>query len=185
MKKKFKPKQIDVIAQWCLNARKLGYTKKEVKQHTKSLPRDVKKQIMKTFKDLEYIEKESSWLNKLKGGYPYMAFKKKKDFDEEEEDDGFVEEEDEEYEDLDSEEDDVKGTPGRKKKSNRPPAVYQQPMNTIKQKGWQIKSVPQKFQCIDPVNGELICEGGSYEELMLNLQVMATQYAVESAKNTR
>jgi len=123
-----------------------------------------------------------------------MAFKKKQNFDDE---DDFEpeDEEEEEMEDLDSEEGEVKHVGGRKKKGEsydekqaqrRTPAVYQRPDPVVKGgRKWLIKQIPQSFECIDPINGEVILVAGSYEELMLGLQVMATQHAVESAKNTR
>lgn len=125
-----------------------------------------------------------------------MVFKKKiDDSDDEDTDEEPVIEEEEEMEDLDSEDDDVKRGPGRRTNAEKAqfqkerfvpktPAVYQRPEPVIKSRGWIVKSIPAIFQCIDSA-GEIVCDAGSYEELMLKLQVMATQHSVESAKNTR
>jgi len=110
-----------------------------------------------------------------------------------------IEDDTEDMEDLDSEEGDVKSVGGRKKKGEsydeiharkiqqrRTPAVYQRPEPVVKGgTKWLIRQIPQSFECVDPINGEIVLTAGSYEELMLNLQVMSTQHAVESAKNTR
>jgi len=64
MKQQLLPKQIDVIAEWCMNARRLRYTKKDVKKKIKEFPRKVRKQILKTYNDLNYIEK-TSWFDRL------------------------------------------------------------------------------------------------------------------------
>jgi len=180
-----------------MNAVSLNYSRKDVKKKIKSFPREARKQILKTFNDLEHIKKKTSLFNILKGGYKEMAFTKKQKIEEEEEDDEEpIIEEEEDMEDLDSEDDDVKRGPGRRSNAEKAqqvkerfvpktPAVYQRPEPVIKGRGWIVKSIPAIFQCIDSANGEIICDAGSYEELMLKLQVMATQHSVESAKNTR
>lgn len=127
-----------------------------------------------------------------------MVFKRKKEEELDEFDDEPEMETEEEMEDLDSEEGDVKSVGGRKKKGEsydekrarglkpKTPAVYQRPEPVVRGgKNWLINQIPQSFECIDPINGEVVLRAGSYEELMLSLQVMATQHAVESAKNTR
>jgi len=122
-----------------------------------------------------------------------MAFTPKKKVEEEEDEEPIMEEE-EEVEDLDAEDEDERRPVGRRtnaekaavaKQFQKTPAVYQRPEPVIKGRGWIIKSIPAIFQCIDTINGEIVCEAGSYEELMLKLQIMATQHSVESAKNTR
>lgn len=65
-KTKLPPKQLDVINQWCYNARRLGYTKKDIRKRIKSYPRNIRKRILQTFKDLEYVEKTNKWLNEMK-----------------------------------------------------------------------------------------------------------------------
>lgn len=211
-KTKLQPREVDMINQWCFNAQQLSYTKKDIKKRIKSYPKEVKKRILKTFKDLEYVEKSNKWLNDMKGermikrsykgGYNQMVTKKPKWNEEEYEEDIEPEDEqEEEMEDLDSEEGEVKHVGGRKKKGQsydeihareiqqkrkKTPAVYQRPAPVVTGgKDWLVRQIPPSFECIDPVNGEVVLTAGSYEELMLSLQVMSTQHAVESAKNTR
>lgn len=199
MKQQLQYKQIELINEWCRNARRLGYSKKDVKKKISGYPRHVRKQILKTFKDYEYIQRKNKWfedMKQMKGGVK-MVFKKKAV--EEEEDDTEPEiEEEEEMDDLDPESEDEKRPVGRRsnaekafnegvrKSFQKTPAVYRQPEVVVKGgRDWLIRTIPQTFECIDPANGEVILKAGSYEELMLKLQVMATQHSVESAKNTR
>jgi len=65
-KKVMDAKQINLISQWCVNARRLGYTKQDIKEKVKNYPRDIKNRILKTFKDLEYVMVTNKLFNDLK-----------------------------------------------------------------------------------------------------------------------
>lgn len=199
---KLQPKQIEIINEWCYNARRLGYTKKDVKKRIKSYPRVVRKQIIKTFKEMEKASKtKNEWFNEMKDERRYndkMPFKKKVvEEDEEDDEEPEIEDDTEDMEDVDPESEDEKRPVGRRSNAekaqaqkayqSRTPAIYRQPEQVVMKgaKDWLIRTIPQTFECIDPANGEVILKANSYEELMLKLQVMSTQHAVESAKNTR
>jgi hypothetical protein len=49
-----------------MNAVSLNYSKKDVRKKIKSFPREARKQILKTFNDLEHIKKKTSLFNRLK-----------------------------------------------------------------------------------------------------------------------
>jgi len=58
-------KQIEIINEWCRNARKLGYTKRDAKKKIKGYPRIVRKQILRTLKEYEkagYLTLKESYL---------------------------------------------------------------------------------------------------------------------------
>ena len=65
MKQQLLPTENNIITEWCMNAVSLNYSKKDVKKKIKSFPREARKQIIKTFKELEHIKKRTSLFNRL------------------------------------------------------------------------------------------------------------------------
>ncbi len=96
------------------------------------------------------------------------------------EDDDFDEEE---TEDVEEEKRPVGRPKKRLPKSFREDEGEDEEMET--DKNWLVQRIPETLRVINPQTKKVIAQAGSVEELVLQLQVLATQYASEAARNTR
>ena len=99
------------------------------------------------------------------------------------EDDDFDEEETEEETDEEEEEEVPKKSVKPKKKVRK--IVEEEEEETKENGNWLVQRIPELLRVVDPQTKKVIAQADTIEGLTLQLQVLATQFASEAARNTR
>ena len=100
------------------------------------------------------------------------------------EDDDFDEEKAEEETDEDDEEEEVPKKSAKPKKKVRK-IVEEEEEETKENGNWLVQRIPELLSVVDPQTKKVIAQADTIEGLTLQLQVLATQFASEAARNTR
>jgi len=64
-------------------------------------------------------------------------------------------------------------------------AEDEEEVETEGDKNWLVQRIPELLRVVDPQTKKVITQAYTVEELTLQLQVLATQFASEAARNTR
>lgn len=173
------------ITKWCQQAVELKLEKRDVKKKFKAYPRAIRRKVLKIFK---MIKKDTDVRRKRYIKMP--KFKQSVEEDDETEEEDPADLSDEEMEELDN------NPPKKEFRGQQPTGVrrpiakqmYEEavpPVDPNRQRPWEVKHTPERFQLFDPNANRIVLEAGSIEELNMKIAIMQTQHSVEAARNTR